>query len=157
MKVVERVVKQFDSYIENNNVLEIACGCAEFSIAASKRAARVQCIDIDESRLMKDILEKENVTFRKMDATNLSYSDESFDTVVIYNGIGHLSNDVAKVLDESLRVLNKEGSLIIITGWKLDKAVIENKLIPFLETKGLSFYVEKANGITSVRVEKGES
>ena len=49
---VEKVVKQIQSDLEDKTILEVACGCGEFSIAAAKPARKVYCIDLDSQRLL---------------------------------------------------------------------------------------------------------
>lgn len=68
---------------------------------------RVDCIDLDDIRLLENVHDIKNLTFHKMDATSLEFQDEYFDTVVIYNGIGHLSSIIEPVTKEAMRVLRK--------------------------------------------------
>ena len=44
----EQAIKKIQGHIVDKNILEVACGCAEFSIAASKIAKTVICIDLDD-------------------------------------------------------------------------------------------------------------
>ena len=37
------------------DILEVACGCAEFSINFSKLAKSVHCIDLDDKHLPPDV------------------------------------------------------------------------------------------------------
>ena len=53
-----------------------------------------------------------NVEFRKADALNLEFNDESFDTVVMANLI-HVIGNAERVIQESKRVLKNGGQLII--------------------------------------------
>ena len=41
MTRVERALNEIKNEIEEKTVLEVACGCAEFSVAASKIATKV--------------------------------------------------------------------------------------------------------------------
>ena len=50
----------------------------------------------------------------------MSFSDKSFDIVVIYNGLYHIQNQYDKIISEYKRVLKKEGCMFIIGTWKLD-------------------------------------
>jgi len=84
MKKTDRLVNILASDIEHKDVLEVACGAADFSISAARIANMVSCIDLDDSRLNNQV-KQNNVRFQIMDASNMSYSDNEFDTIVIYN------------------------------------------------------------------------
>ena len=49
MKKTDRLVNILASDIEHKDVLEVACGAADFSISAARIANRVSCIDLDDS------------------------------------------------------------------------------------------------------------
>lgn len=51
MKKTDALVKKLTSDIENKDVLEVACGTADFSVSAAQLANSVSCIDLDDSRL----------------------------------------------------------------------------------------------------------
>lgn len=129
---VKQALNGIKDKIEGQTVLEAACGCAEFSVAASEIAEKVTCIDLDPSRLHREISECGNVTFEIMDAADLKYDDETFDTVVIYNAIAHLKTVFPSVLKECGRVIKAEGSIFVISSFGMDKAVIRELLIPYL-------------------------
>lgn len=118
---VESVIKAIEKDVADKHILEVACGCAEFSIYASKIARCVECIDLDSIRLRKEIFEHDNITFQVMDARKMQYSDMTFDTIVMYNAIGHLSLIMASVINECKRVLKSDGSILIISSLKMDK------------------------------------
>ncbi|QSX04873.1 class I SAM-dependent methyltransferase [Sedimentibacter sp. zth1] len=154
MKTVEKVTKSIYESLYNKSVLEVACGCAEFSITASKYAKCVNCIDIDENRLLEEIHSYSNIVFKKMDATDMRFDNASFDTIVMYNAIGHLSDVIEKIVNECIRVLKSDGDIYIITTWKLDRAVINDKLLPFLESKNIRYYSYIKNETLYVRIVK---
>ena len=132
MTRVKQALNRIRDKIEGQTVLEVACDCAEFSIAASEIAKKVNCIDIDSSRLNKEISACSNVAFDLIDATDMKYNDKTFDTVVIYNAIAHLDTVFPSVLKECDRVLKTEGGIFIISSFKIDKTVIQEDLIPYL-------------------------
>lgn len=142
MKIVEHVGKVVAEHFIDKDILEIACGCAEFSIMASSKATMVHCIDLDGFRLLPEAQGIANIRFCKMDATKLSFSDAAFDTVVAYNAIGHLSNVIDKVVAEGMRVLKNGGVFLVLTNWGIDKQVINTKLIPCLEYNNMNYCVE---------------
>lgn len=88
MKKTDKLVEILKSQIEGKDILEVACSGAEFSISASSFAKTVSCIDLDDSRLSKQI-EQTDIMFRIMDASKMDYSDGSFDTIVIYNAFSN--------------------------------------------------------------------
>lgn len=141
----EQAIKKIQGHIVDKNILEVACGCAEFSIAASKIAKTVICIDLDDFRLNKEIFECRNITFEKMDATALTYADGAMDTVVIYNAIAHLETIIPNVLNECLRVLKPDGYIYIISSFKMDKCVIVEYVILFLTNANIQYelYADK--------------
>ena len=71
------LVKLIESEIKDKDVLEVACGGAEFSASASRLARCVHCIDLDASRL-GDLSSLENVYFSIMDATKMEFPDCRF-------------------------------------------------------------------------------
>ena len=74
-----------------------------------------------------------------MDAAALTFPDGSFDTVVLYNALGHLTAILPEVIPEALRVLRHGGTLTVCSSFSLDKTAMEEKLLPLLKERGLSF------------------
>ena len=85
MRLVDQVLKMIVPDINKRDVLEVACGCAEFSLAACRNANRVCCIDLDSSRMIFDPKEQPNLEFEIMDATRMRYEDQTLG-VSIKNG-----------------------------------------------------------------------
>ena len=139
MTRVERALNEIKNEIEEKTVLEVACGCAEFSVAASKIATKVNCIDLDSFRLNQEIFNCHNVEFEIMDATDMHYSDGAFDTVILYNAICHLETIIPAIFKECKRVLKTNGSIFIISSFGMDKVVIEDNLIPYLSNNNIAF------------------
>lgn len=147
MKQLQKVINEIGDSIKNNNVLEVACGCAEFSIEASKYDKEVFCIDLDSTRLLDEAESISNIKFSMMNAANMSFENNSFDTVVIYNAIGHLDSIFSELIDECTRVLKENGILYIISSWKIDKLAIGEKLVKILNEKQIKFNIFEKNGI----------
>ena len=139
MKRVEMAVKHLRHALEAKDILEVACGCGEFSICANKIAAAVHCIDIDEKRLLPEARDRSNLVFSKMDAAAMAYGNESFDTVILYNAVGHLAPVLNETLEECLRVLRAGRSIYVISSFKMDKQVIFRRLLPLLERKSIPY------------------
>lgn len=154
MTRVEEIVKLLHNDLADRNVLEVACGCAQFSICAGKIARKVCCIDIDDSRLLSSAKNTQNVVFSLMDATNMSFCNDSFDTVVIYNAIGHLKQDIATTIDECLRVVCSGGIVYVISSFLLDKQVISENLVPLLEQKNIMYKLYEDKIFHFVQIKK---
>lgn len=83
-----------------------------------------------------------------------NYSDESFDTVVVYNAIGHLSEIIDSILSESLHVLRPGGSVFVISSFKMDKSIIEDKLLPYLEQNGIPYSQTHDTNFTYIQIQQ---
>ncbi|MBQ6232050.1 MAG: class I SAM-dependent methyltransferase [Clostridia bacterium] len=125
MKKTDTFVKLIESEIKNKDVLEVACGGAEFSVSASRLAHCVHCIDLDASRL-GDLNLPDNVHFSIMDASKMSFHDWQFDTVVLYNAFFHVQTEWDIIKEECKRVLKSGGCLIIVGTWSLDMAPMKD-------------------------------
>ena len=119
MKKTDALVNMLISDIESKEVLEVACGAADFSVSAARAATHVSCIDLDACRL-NHLDKQENVTFQIMDAARMSYPDNTFDTVVIYNAFFHIRDQWDEIEKECRRVLKRTGILYVIGTWSLD-------------------------------------
>lgn len=124
MKKTDKLVQLLKTQIEGKDILEVACGGAEFSISASSLAKSGSCIDLDDSRLRKEI-EQTDIKFCIMDASKMDYSDGSFDTIVIYNAFYHIQSQWNAIEKECRRVLRSGGSIFIASTWKLDIVPME--------------------------------
>lgn len=118
MKKTDIIAKLLSSDIKDKKILEVACGCADFSISAAHYAHSVSCIDIDNSRLPN------NVCFEVMDAAQMDFSNNSFDTIILYNAFSHIYSHWDSIKDECMRVLKSSGSIYIVSTWKLDISIM---------------------------------
>ena len=119
MKKTDSLVSMLASDIEHKDVLEVACGAADFSVSAARLANSVSCIDLDDSRLNHQV-KQNKVLFQIMDAADMSYPDNAFDTVVLYNAFFHILPQWDRIEEECKRVLKETGKLFIIGTWSLD-------------------------------------
>ncbi|MBQ3126667.1 MAG: class I SAM-dependent methyltransferase [Clostridia bacterium] len=140
--------------IAERDVLEAACGSAEFALAAAEDAASVVCIDLEDSRLLPEVYDCENLRFRQMDAAAMRFGNESFDTVVLYNAVFHLEDRLEAVLDECLRVLRPGGLFCAISSWRLDRPVLTDGLLPLIEARGLRYRLSMDEPFIWVQVRK---
>ena len=145
MKRVEQAIEHIAESINGKAVLEVACGCAEFSLAAAQTVKSVDGIDLDYLRLPPSARKTEGFKFTVMDATNMAFPEGSFDAAVMYNAIGHLGAVLEKVLKECLRVTKPGGAIFVISSFRMDMPVIDEKLLPLLAKKQIAF-AEESDG-----------
>ena len=116
--------------LKPKNALDIATGTADIAInLGSISDCKVVGVDISEQMLnvgRKKITKMkldESVRLETGDAENLNFKDNYFDLVTIGFGVRNFQ-DLEKGLKESFRVLNKDGTLII-----LETSVPENTIM----------------------------
>ena len=126
-------------HLTGRDILEIACGTADFSLAAAETSRSVTAIDLDDCRLSPAARSGGSVCFQRMNAAALSFPDGSFDTAMLYNALGHLTAILPAVLSEALRVLRPGGALIVCSSFSLDKTAMEEHFLPLLSERGLPF------------------
>ena len=101
----------------SDDVLECACGTGLLTGVIAPRCKSLTATDFSVKMLKragKKFGRYENVRFEQADITNLTYPDESFDTVVAANVI-HLLDEPLKALHELDRVCKSGGKIIIPT------------------------------------------
>lgn len=119
---------------KSQQILDIACGTGDFSIAIAEcanKSSKIEGIDISEGMLevMRAKLSErgldDRVSARLGDSEDLPYGEDSFDRVTIAFGIRNFEHR-EKALKEILRVLKPGGRLVI-----LELSVPSNALIRF--------------------------
>lgn len=124
MKKTDSIVRMLISGIENKDILEVACGTAEFSDSAAEFARSVSCVDLDNSKLT--LLKRKNIRFQIMDAADMRFENGTFDSVFLYNALSRVSSQWEAIEKECYRVLKPNGSIYIIGTWKIDIELIKN-------------------------------
>ncbi|MDD3223630.1 MAG: class I SAM-dependent methyltransferase [Clostridium sp.] len=117
IKLYRELCEIISKALDNNmQVLELACGTGQLTFPLCKKVASWEATDFSENMIEEAKLRVSDlpVTFNVQDATNLSYEDERFDTVVIANAL-HIMPNPDKALIEIRRVLKKGGLLIAPT------------------------------------------
>jgi ubiquinone/menaquinone biosynthesis C-methylase UbiE len=116
---MERLYQRYHfalSYASGKDVLEVACGTGIGLSYLALKARRVVGCDIDEKNL--GLAKTYNRSYDGMiwidlmDAHDLSYQDESFDLVLLYEAIYYLK-EPEQFIKEARRVLRENGTLII--------------------------------------------
>lgn len=100
----------------NDKVLDLGCGYGRVAIHLLKKAKKVVGIDISKEniQLAKNLIKNyKDCEFYTMDAINLTFSDNSFDTVIcVQNGISAFKVNPLKLIKESIRVTRKGGTIL---------------------------------------------
>jgi len=105
-------------------VLDIGCGRGELVIHAALRGTEAVGIDYAEEavRIAEEALAgytpdiHERASFRVMNARQMEFPDESFDTAIMSDIVEHLfPQELREALDETHRVLRPNGKLVIHT------------------------------------------
>jgi len=106
----------------SGHILQVACAYGDFSTNLVKRLTPDSRLDvIDVAPVQLDNLNKKinppqaNVFLHHQDSTNLSFEDNSFDTVVLFFLLHEQPAEIrAKTLREAIRVTKKGGKLIFM-------------------------------------------
>ena len=107
-----------ETEVAGQKVLDAGCGTGIFSIIFAKNGAEsVTGIDISEGSLetaksLKDKFNLETAQFQKEDMLKLPFADESFDIVWAWGTVHH-TTDPFGAIEELIRVLKKEGSILL--------------------------------------------
>jgi len=137
--IYDFMYEEISSAVKGKSVLELATGPGMIArhIAQSARAV----IATDFSPKMIETAQKktaaENVTFEVADATDLRFSDESFDAVIIANAL-HVMPNPEKALSEIKRVL-KDGGILIAPNFILREHAKKNAWQKLLSLVGVRF------------------
>ena len=123
-KVYSGTGKKVAEFIEpTDTVLECACGTGAISIYIAPKCKRLIATDYAMGMLRQasgKCRKYPNVTFKKVDITNIKCKDERFDKVVAGNVI-HLLPEPENALHELERVVKPGGKIIIPTYINMSK------------------------------------
>ncbi len=100
------------------HILDVGCGTGVFSFSLADFGYQVTGIDQSGEMLRMARLKSQNkpysIRFKKDDALNLSFPDESFDAVVSLVALEFVS-DARKMMGEAYRVVKHGGEIVIGT------------------------------------------
>lgn len=116
----KRAIQHLSAF-QPKHILDIATGTGDFAILAAQNLQPEKLVGVDISEGMmkigKEKVHKEGleevISFAKEDCLNLSFGNDTFDTVTAAFGIRNFSN-LEKGLSEMFRVLKRGGHLCII-------------------------------------------
>ena len=105
------------------NAVEFGCGTGYFTKAVAQNARHVIATDFSDEMLkvaQSTLGEFANVEIQKADCRDSSFSAESFDSAILVNLL-HVIDEPSQCLQETNRILRKQGRLIAIdfTGYRL--------------------------------------
>lgn len=120
------ILKEKLKLFEAGKVLDVGTGRGNFiSVISECFNSFTEIIGIDNSEgalnAARESFNNKKINFIKMDASNMNFNAESFDTVCISNTLHHLP-DMYKVLNEMNRVL-KPGGLFIVSEMFCDNQI----------------------------------
>jgi ubiquinone/menaquinone biosynthesis C-methylase UbiE len=104
--------------IKDKKVLDAGCGTGIFSIIfAGKGATEVIGIDISEGSLntgrkLKEKFNLDNLRFQTQDMLDFPFEDNTFDIVWAWGTVHH-TTDPFKAMDELIRVLKEDGTILL--------------------------------------------
>ena len=133
--------KRVADFIEPTDVvLECACGTGAITVCIAPKCRRLIATDF-ASGMLKQAARKcrklSNVSFRRVDITNIKCRNDRFDKVVAGNVI-HLLPDPGKALAELERVVTPGGKIIIPTYINMSKRSA-GLAVKFVELLGADF------------------
>ncbi len=132
----QRRVKMLTTHLKSSDkVLEIGCGTGYFTKEIAKTNAQVTAIDISPELLniARQEITEPNVSFLLDNAYDLSFKDESFDSIVGSSVLHHL--EIGKAISEMLRVLKPGGSIFFTEPNMMNPQIALQKNIPALKRK----------------------
>ena len=118
---VDTIIKTIGGYLKNESkILCVGSGDGRLAMELAFLGHKVTGIEIDDDQFQDAIMykSKANLTawpiYYQMDATDISYGDNSFDMVVCSEVLEHLNDDdLFKVIKELKRVCKKDGHIIV--------------------------------------------
>ena len=130
----ERRVRLLSAHLNSKMcVLEIGCGTGLLTKELQNSNADVNAIDISPDLLdiAKKRIKSKNIKFKLDNAYDLSFDDESFDTVIGSSILHHLN--IKKALVEFYRVLKPGGTIYFTEPNMLNPIIAVQKNIPFIK------------------------
>ena len=132
-------------------VLDICTGTGDILIEFAKKSGSSQCFGVDFSGKMLKFAEKkakklnlsQKIHLIKADATDIPLEDDYFDTVFMGFGLRNIA-DTAKAIQETIRVLKKDGKVFI-----LEFSPRQTGLIGFFYRFYLKFVIPTLGGFIS--------
>ena len=132
----QRRVKMLTAHLKSTDkVLEIGCGTGYFTKEIVRTGALVTAIDISPELLniAKQEITETNINFLLDNAYELSFEDNSFDSIVGSSVLHHL--EIEKAISEMFRVLKPGGIMFFTEPNMMNPQIALQKNIPALKRK----------------------
>ena len=101
---------------QNDIVIDLGCGYGRVAIRLLEKAKKIIGIDISKENIQlakKIVGSNENCEFYSMDAIDLKFVDDFFDTVIcVQNGISAFKVNPLRLIKESIRVTRNGGTVL---------------------------------------------
>lgn len=117
IKDISAVKEALASFAELGNVLELGCGNGTYTESIAAAATAIVATDLSEDMVAvtrERFNTSHHIQVEQADCFNLTYPDNSFDTVFMANLL-HIVPDQPALLSECLRVLKDGGRLIVVS------------------------------------------
>lgn len=113
---------------KTDNVLEIGCGTGYGTDILSKTGASIYAIDVDQETIKScsQQYQRDNIKFNIYDGENINLSEQSFDVIVSFQVIEHVSQE-QRFLKNIYRLLKPEGIFFLTTPNKDYRLVVGQK------------------------------
>jgi len=112
-KIIRKHIKR---ETESLIMLDVGCGIGEIDRAISKDFEKFKIIGVDSaSKSIREALDKDvnNNKFLVCNAEKLCFNNNSFNAVLLVNILHHSFANINLIIREAIRVMKKEGILII--------------------------------------------
>lgn len=126
---------------KNSFVLEIGCGTGYGTKLLSRSAKRIIGLDVDKDTINYTSREYglENCVFELYDGIKIPYPNNVFDTVVSFQALEHIQDDI-NIVSEIHRVLKKKGIFILTTPNRTYRLKPGQKPLNKFHVREYSFY-----------------
>ncbi|MGF1765345.1 class I SAM-dependent methyltransferase [Aliivibrio kagoshimensis] len=169
VKEINRIKDKLKSLSDTGNVLELGCGNGTYTECFIESASAIVATDVSEQMISitrERFKHQDIVQVEKADCFNLSYQNDSFDTVFMANLL-HVIPNPEVALAECFRVLKDDGR-VIISSFTLHNMNLINKLLlkyrysrkygaksssTFILTPDMAEAMTISSGFTNVNVE----
>lgn len=115
-KLLKPIINDFEKYIINKDILEIACGTGNWTEVLAKRAASILATDVNNSvlQIAQNKKYNNNVTFMVMDAYSLENIDRRIDAAFAADWWSHVPKSMIPTFIENLHNRLGHNAKIII-------------------------------------------
>lgn len=115
-------------YIKNKNVLEVGAGLGWGAYLVSQYPAKLLCVDVDTDavKFAQETWTKGSFEYRPVLTDEIRKENKTFDTILCYEVIEHLTDEQgAKLIEDFSALLNPGGTLIMSSIFPTSRAQAE--------------------------------